>query len=48
MRDEVIRIRCSKETKLKWMKLAADCRILRKMSAEELLSYLMNKYGQFG
>jgi hypothetical protein len=43
MKDQVIRIRCSKDTKLKWTKLVAECRILRRMDAEEVLRYLMNE-----
>jgi hypothetical protein len=43
MKDQVIRIRCSKETKLRWVKLVAECRILRGMDAEEVLRYLMDE-----
>jgi hypothetical protein len=43
MKDQIIRIKCSKETKLNWAKLVAECRILRGMDAEEVLKYLMNE-----
>jgi hypothetical protein len=46
MKEEVVRIRCSRQTKLKWARLATECRVLRGMSAEDLLNYLMDKYAQ--